>query len=71
VDPLRDQGAHLEASLIKTERQVGVPSADAKHGVAESLRRGGQGHQLGGHLLGPLVHDRPLLLVLERLCALP
>jgi len=61
----------LEVSLVKTERQLGVPSGDAKHGVAESLRRGGQGHQLGGHLLGPLVHDRPLLLVLERLRALP
>jgi len=61
----------LEVSLIKTECQLGVPLADAKHDVAESLRRGGQGHQLGSHLLGPLVHDRPLLLVLEHLRALP
>ena len=61
----------MEVSLIKTERQLGIPLADAKHDVAESLRRGGQGHQLGSHLLGPLVHDRPLLLVLDRLRALP
>lgn len=65
-----DQGIHLEMSLVKSEHQLTVPSVDAKHDVTESLHEGGQGHELGGHLLGPLVHDR-LLLIRERLHTQP
>ena len=34
----------MEANLVKMEHQLGVPSADAKHGAAENLHIGGQGH---------------------------
>lgn len=42
VDPLGDQGVHLEMSLVKMEHQLGVPIVITKHGVSKSLRRGGK-----------------------------
>jgi hypothetical protein len=45
VNPLGGQGVHLEASLIKTKHQLGIPSVDTEHSVAESPCRRSQGRR--------------------------
>jgi hypothetical protein len=49
ADTLRNQGIHVEASLIKMKRQLGTPPADAKYDIAESSSEGGQRGQLVVH----------------------
>lgn len=59
ANTLRDQGIHVEVSLIKMKRQLGTLPAGAKYDIAKSSSGGGQ---LVVHLQHPLFHGHFLLI---------
>lgn len=63
MNSLDDSGIHMEVGLIKTNRELGIPSTITEHDITKSPTKDGQRYQLVAHLQHLLVGGGLLLLI--------